>query len=424
MTWLLSQAMMKTFSSLPSSQGQAAEYSAENCSDGEPFAPLSVMPTPHKFWRNDKTMEFLKLSQFGLTCAVLEPTTQIAQTCLQAYAQTLIASSSAAVFPAKIFPSQEKAQDLQAQEADYGASSRVLLASYDPATHSLKTAQCSLFEDSMSCSATLPKWGSMQSGACFLRPMLAQTIKESVFGFSLATGVGSDATSGAIIGKNDQFYQTATGMPRKVNQNGTDGSVGLARLVQMWPTPSAQESGVSVSRLVDKDGLAPTHINQRIYDKETGRLAQKGLTQAVQMWPTATVNGNHNRKGLSKTSGDGLATAVKKCGTPKAQDSRHAKTDRGKFNLGEQVAGIHDGGDLNPDWVEWLMGWPIYWTSLQSLAEPNFCTDANWWKVEPAIPRTSNDIKHRVDRLKAIGNGQVPLCATTAFTLLSERLDV
>ena len=359
---------METYANLPYLQAREAESSVASCSAGEPFAPLSVMPTPHKFWRNDKTMEFSKLSQFGLTCAVLEPTTQIAQTCLQHYARMLIASSSLVAFPVKTLAPQEKVQGLPAQEADCGANSRVLLASYDHATHSLKTAQCSLFEDSMPSSATLPKWGLMQNGACYLHPMLAQTIKESVFGFLLPTPVASDATSGAIIGKNDQFYQAATGMPRKLNQNGTDG---LARLVQMWPT--------------------------------------------------ATVSGNHNRKGLSKTSGDGLATAVKKWGTPTAQDSRHAKTDRGKCNLGEQFSGIHDGGDLNPHWVEWLMGWPIYWTSLQSLAEPHFCTDANWWKVEPAIPRTANDIKHRVDRLKAIGNGQVPLCAATAFTLLTGK---
>jgi hypothetical protein len=28
-----------------------------------------------------------------------------------------------------------------------------------------------------------------------------------------------------------------------------------------------------------------------------------------------------------------------------------------------------------------------------------------------------------MDRLKAIGNGQVPLCATTAFNQLKERLE-
>ena len=58
----------------------------------------------------------------------------------------------------------------------------------------------------------------------------------------LPTPVASDATTGAIIGKNDTFRETETGMPRKVNQNGTDGSVGLARLgkLGMLPTPTAQ----------------------------------------------------------------------------------------------------------------------------------------------------------------------------------------
>jgi hypothetical protein len=54
-------------------------------------------------------------------------------------------------------------------------------------------------------------------------------------------------------------------------------------------------------------------------------------------------------------------------GTPKAQDSRHALRDRGKGNLGEQVSGLHNGGKLNPNWTEWLMGWPIGWTDLKPL---------------------------------------------------------
>ena len=37
-------------------------------------------------------------------------------------------------------------------------------------------------------------------------------------------------------------------------------------------------------------------------------------------WPTATVKGNHNRKGLSPTSGDGLATAATLWATPTARD--------------------------------------------------------------------------------------------------------
>ena len=38
------------------------------------------------------------------------------------------------------------------------------------------------------------------------------------------------------------------------------------------------------------------------------------LSELGKMWPTPTLNGNHNRKGLSERSGDGLATAVETVG--------------------------------------------------------------------------------------------------------------
>ena len=57
----------------------------------------------------------------------------------------------------------------------------------------------------------------------------------------LPTPMASDATMGAIIGKNDVFIATKNGTPRKVNQNGQNGSLGLARYVQMLPTPQARD---------------------------------------------------------------------------------------------------------------------------------------------------------------------------------------
>jgi len=44
----------------------------------------------------------------------------------------------------------------------------------------------------------------------------------------------------------------------------------------------------------------------------------------------------------------------------------------------------------------------------------------NWWKIEPNIHRVVDGLAARVDRIKAIGNGQVPLCAATAWKILSE----
>jgi DNA (cytosine-5)-methyltransferase 1 len=40
---------------------------------------------------------------------------------------------------------------------------------------------------------------------------------------------------------------------------------------------------------------------------------------------------------------------------------------------------------------------------------------------EPLIRRINHDVAFGVDRLKAIGNGQVPLCAATAWKLLTEK---
>lgn len=47
-----------------------------------------------------------------------------------------------------------------------------------------------------------------------------------------------------------------------------------------------------------------------------------------------------------------------------------------------------------------------------------YAATADWWAVEPRLDRVADGVAARVDRLKAIGNGQVPLCAATAFNLL------
>ena len=43
-----------------------------------------------------------------------------------------------------------------------------------------------------------------------------------------------------------------------------------------------------------------------------------------------------------------------------------------------------------------------------------------WWEIEPNVGRVVDGVAARVDRLKAIGNGQVPLCAATAWRLLTK----
>jgi DNA (cytosine-5)-methyltransferase 1 len=46
-------------------------------------------------------------------------------------------------------------------------------------------------------------------------------------------------------------------------------------------------------------------------------------------------------------------------------------------------------------------------------------TRCSWWEAEPNVGRVADGVAARVDRLKAIGNGQVPLCAATAWKILN-----
>lgn len=56
-------------------------------------------------------------------------------------------------------------------------------------------------------------------------------------------------------------------------------------------------------------------------------------------------------------------------------------------------------------------------------AETYATTSKNsWWQTEPVVGRVDNGVANRVDRIKAIGNGQVPLVAATAFRILSRGL--
>ena len=54
--------------------------------------------------------------------------------------------------------------------------------------------------------------------------------------------------------------------------------------------------------------------------------------------------------------------------------------------------------------------------------DPDTC-DSRWWKDSSRIHRMDDGVAARVDRLKAIGNGQVPLCAATAWAMLKNRLE-
>lgn len=109
----------------------------------------------------------------------------------------------------------------------------------------------------------------------------------------IPTPQAADASMGAVIGKEDKFKVLPSGRMRKINKNGIDGSVGLAREVAMLPTPSA--------------------------------------------------------------------TDYKGCGT------NATVRDRIDYTVAKTKNGAKTGLKLQPNFVEWMMGFPANWTDLSSV---------------------------------------------------------
>ena len=52
--------------------------------------------------------------------------------------------------------------------------------------------------------------------------------------------------------------------------------------------------------------------------------------------------------------------------------------------------------------------------------EPDTPSGTGWWAVEPRVGRVADGVAARVDRLKAIGNGQVPQVVAAVWRILSD----
>ena len=103
-----------------------------------------------------------------------------------------------------------------------------------------------------------------------------------------------------------------------------------------------------------------------------------------QNWPTPAARdckGSNSREhcetnGTGRKHMDQLANAVAfpdlRFATPQARDFRTGQQSR--WENPERTRNLNDqiGGQLNPTWVEWLMGWPIGWTDCAASATAKF----------------------------------------------------
>lgn len=184
-----------------------------------------------------------------------------------------------------------------------GMTLRESFAKLDRNSSSWRTSQVSLMGELVTFSGRWPRTGSMLNGVVSKHPMLAQTIGEIEYLFS------------PIV-------------PRE----------GVT-----FPTPTAS------------DGIRTNLVHQR---------GNPTLLGAVRMFPTPTLDCAQERTNKYPQGGTSLALAVQMFPTVTVQDS---KNNAGKSQNRRNTLPLNAvaGGKLNPQWVEWLMGWPIGWTDLE-----------------------------------------------------------
>jgi hypothetical protein len=100
-----------------------------------------------------------------------------------------------------------------------------------------------------------------------------------------------------------------------------------------------------------------------------------GLQMAAMTWPTprACMTGGATPERLNdKNRNLEKAVAATMFATPQAQDFRTGQQSR--WENPERTRNLNDqiGGQLNPTWVEWLMGWPLGWTDCAASATAKF----------------------------------------------------
>jgi len=91
-----------------------------------------------------------------------------------------------------------------------------------------------------------------------------------------------------------------------------------------------------------------------------------------------------------------------------SRPSEQSKTLADTTSLGQQRQGQHEQPIHPTQGSNWQTNY------VESIGRPE------QWSVEPNVGRVADGVAARVDRLKAIGNGQVPLCAATAWRILND----
>lgn len=176
--------------------------------------------------------------------------------------------------------------------------------------------------------------------------------------------------------------------------------------VSAWPTPCATDAKGSGRKGEDRDRL--------------DYAVERGRTKSHE-YPTPRCRdlcggtGAHDKLKNLATVGILNAEEARALGAKvKPYDTPTTQGDGGSGRKGNMPVY----GQLNPDWVEWLMNWPFGWTDPDADALVWFAPEHDPADLDDDhplyIPRITTRKEYRIKRIVTLGNGQVPLCALAA----------
>ena len=341
-----------------------------------------------------------------------------------------------------------------------------------------------LFGTTEPYSETWPRWGMMRGGVCYRLPDAALPTNANGSGSPLLypTPTANKQTSNTaspddlVDSRGNPWRPGKKTYDRRTGRMVTTTLHDFVRHVEMFPTPNTLDGlppkseeallrEATVSRVGRKkpanlrDVVASGHLWPTLtvpnggmradmskvrqsggtFYRQDGSKMQRDLETAVRQWPMESAT-DHKGSGANGTLRDRLDYAVERrktknqvYATPVSGDGNGAGRSarkRGGDSLRDQITHGNEAPTtkLNPEWVEWLMGWPIGWTSADPLPAENILgwlsttLGDEWWLSDPH-PNPPRSITHRekgrVARIKCLGNGQVPLQAAGALLLLN-----
>jgi hypothetical protein len=165
--------------------------------------------------------------------------------------------SSSADSHAKTSATPGNAPELPGPVPLSGGGCAVPFAWYDRNTRSWRTWQRCLIEEWTRFVGTWPRSGMTRNGIAYQLPVLVPLTDETAFGL-WPTPEASNAAAGDA---RKEIYYLPSGRPRGLSNSGIDGSIGLARMARLFPTPSVADARSTRNSTARRLGQTPSGVH-------------------------------------------------------------------------------------------------------------------------------------------------------------------